>query len=340
VKFRSADEEESERKPKSRPGILHAEYIAAIVALVLVLITAAGFSWWIFMSSPDRTAAPQAAIEEEPPPDTTLIDPMLPPSGPPRKQGFPEPALPPPTPAAPQPALAPPPAPAPEIVVAPAPPVFTPEPAAPLDPTSQLRRFVTSFDGGSCFLALPVSVSATAATLEAFSVSVSSAEALDKSFAQTNGFEAHIGVRLVTPAQCAAVEFARQFATNYDAAPGLALDSFSVRDGQPLTGTVTPLLDGAISVLVIRENGEVQNFPGSVSPNGRPTHFSLPLQGRGAGVTEAFLFMVLASGAPLPTLANGGALPPAAELFPRLAQEARQAAPELGVALAYGKIEG
>ena len=334
MKFRFTDEEESERKPKARPVILHAEYVAAIVALVLVLITGAGFGWWIFMSSPDR-AAPQATIEEESPADITLIDPMPPPSGLPPGQDFSEPALPPPATVAPPPAPAP--TPAPEVTNAPAPPVFT-QPAAPLDRTSQLRRFVTDFDGGDCFFALPVNVSETSATIEAFSVAVASAQALDRSFLQANGFEADIGVRLVTPAQCAAIGFVRRFARNPDAAPGLALDTFSIRGGQMLTGTVTPVLDGAISVLVIRENGEVQNFPDSVSPNGRPAHFSLPLQGRGAGATEAFLLMVLASSAPLPTLADGGPLPAAAELFPRLSQEA-QTAPEMAVALAYGRIE-
>jgi hypothetical protein len=340
VKFRPSDEQESERKPRPRPGILQAEYIAAIIALVLVLITTAGFSWWIFMSSPDRSEAPQAAIEEEPPADTTLIDPMLPPSGPPAGQDFPEPALPPPPAVAPLPAPVPPPAPAPEASNAPAPaaPVFT-QPAAPLDRTSQLRRFVTEFDGGDCFFALPVSISETSATIEAFSVAVAGAQALDRSFLQANGFEAHIRVRPVTPAQCPAVEFVRQFARNLDAAPGLALDTSSIRGGEMLTGTVTPVLDGAISVLVIRENGDVQNFSGSVSPTRRPAHFGLALQGSGTGTAETFLLMVLASGAPLPTLADGGPLPAAAELFPRLSQEA-QTTPGMAVALAYGKIDG
>ena len=78
-----------------------------------------------------------------------------------------------------------------------------------------------------------------------------------------------------------------------------------------LTGTVTPVLDGAISVLVIRENGDVQNFSGSVSPTRRPAHFGLALQGSATRAAETFLLMVLASGAPLPTLADGGPRTPA-----------------------------
>ena len=50
--------------------------------------------------------------------------------------------------------------------------------------------------------------------------------------------------------------------------------------------------------------------------------------------------MVIKSRDRLPSLAPGVSLPPADQLFPRLAEEAQRGGPETSVALSYGKVGG
>ena len=306
MKFRLTENEPSEGKPKPGDRLLHTEHLAAIVAGVFVLATAAAFGWWMFMSSPGREAEPEQVVGEENLDNTDLIDPGFPPTAFPQQSTLPAPALPSPAPpistppllSPPAPSVNAPPAPAPLPATLPAPvpsplpaPVPAPLPVTPIqssDPLSDVRGFVANFDGGSCFLAVPVEVAPTRASIEAFASSVSPAEALDRSFLQANGFEAQIGVRLVSPPQCAAVDFARHFAVNHHSAPRVTLDSFGVRSEESLSGSVNLVLGGQVAILLIAENGSVHDFSDRLSHDGSSARFRIDWQGSGQGGMESF----------------------------------------------------
>ena len=78
--------------------------------------------------------------------------------------------------------------------------------------TDRVRRFVEQYNGGDCFFILPVAISSNAAVIEGFGASTAPFDALDKAFKRDLGFEASIGARLVTQAQCPAIKFLGQSA--------------------------------------------------------------------------------------------------------------------------------
>jgi len=70
-----------------------------------------------------------------------------------------------------------------------------------------VRRYLQQYDGGDCFFIKPVAVGSNAAVVEGFGASMEPFVMLDRLFQKTQGFEASIGVRLVTLPQCPAIAF-------------------------------------------------------------------------------------------------------------------------------------
>jgi hypothetical protein len=117
----------------------------------------------------------------------------------------------------------------------------------------EIIRYVRQYDGGDCFFIAPVAVSETGATLEGYGVSTRAFEGLDVGFLHKNGFEASIGVRIVSQAQCPAVSFLGRL--RQQPAPRLHIDSVSLRAGEPLTGSVEDD-EGAAARFRRRHGGE------------------------------------------------------------------------------------
>src|SRR5262249_9677605 len=93
------------------------------------------------------------------------------------------------------------------------PPTVAPTPTPPAEApgrAERFRKYVPQYSGGDCFFILPVAVSQTAAVIEGFGASTVPFDAFDKAFRREQGFEASVGVRQVTEAQCPAVKFLSQ----------------------------------------------------------------------------------------------------------------------------------
>src|ERR1700730_5674228 len=104
--------------------------------------------------------------------------------------------------------------------------------------TDRVRRFVEQYNVGNCFFILPVAISSNAAVIEGFGASTAPFDALDKAFKQDLGFEASIGARLVTQAQCPAIKFLGEHGSNQARTPRINLNSIEVKNGETLSGTI------------------------------------------------------------------------------------------------------
>ena len=91
------------------------------------------------------------------------------------------------------------------------------------DRADAVRRFIQQYDGGDCFFLTPVAISSTAAVVEGFGASTAPFELLDKAFKKAQGFEASIGVRLVTPQQCPAITFLNRLRVDGGRSPRISL---------------------------------------------------------------------------------------------------------------------
>jgi len=175
--------------------------------------------------------------------------------------------------------------PKPEPVKLPAPPPpITSQPSAPdtSGRVDRIRKYIEQYDGGDCFFVQPVAVSQSAAVIEGFGASTTPFDGFDKAFRRDQGFEASIGVRQVTPAQCPAIRFLNQTGTNQARAPRVSLTSTEVRPGETLTGTIENFANRVVELLLVTDRGEVQSMSYLLKPGTDSLSFALPMP-KGSG---------------------------------------------------------
>ncbi len=158
--------------------------------------------------------------------------------------------------------------------------------------TERVRRFVEQYSGGDCFFMLPVAISSSAAVIEGFGASTVPFDALDKAFKRDLGFEAAIGVRLVTQAQCPAIKFLGQYGSYQARTPRINLNSIEVRNGETLSGTIENFANRVVELLLVSDSGEVQNLSYLLKPGTDSQSFSIGIQ-RGGGSDGPQLVMAV-----------------------------------------------
>ena len=147
----------------------------------------------------------------------------------------------------------------------------------------RVRRYVEQYNGGDCFFILPVAISSNAAVIEGFGASTAPFEALDRAFKRDLGFEASIGVRQVTQAQCPAIKFLGQLGGNQARAPRINLDSVDVKNGETLSGTIENFANRVVELLLVSDSGEVRNLSYLLKPGTDSLSFSIGMQRNGGG---------------------------------------------------------
>jgi serine/threonine-protein kinase len=172
----------------------------------------------------------------------------------------------------------------------PSPAVLAPPPVAPASSpsdaavrTDRVRRYIEQFDGGDCFFIMPVAISSSAAVIEGFGASTAPFDALDKAFKRDLGFEASIGVRQVTQAQCPAIKFLAALNGNRARAPRINLNATEVRSGEALSGTIENFANRVPELLLVSDSGEVQNLSYLLKPGTDAVLFAIPIQRGGEG---------------------------------------------------------
>lgn len=140
------------------------------------------------------------------------------------------------------------------------------------------RRFLQQFDGGDCFFIMPVAIGSSAAVLEGFGASTASFESLDRSFKKSQGYEASIGVRLVTPPQCPAITFLNKVRGDASRAPRISLGSVKIQANDTISGSVENFANRVVELLLISEDGLVQNMSYYLKPGTDALSFSFPVK--------------------------------------------------------------
>jgi serine/threonine protein kinase len=159
------------------------------------------------------------------------------------------------------------------------------------------RRFIEQYDGGECFYVTPIAISSSAAVLEGLGASTAPFELLDKSFSKTQGFEASIGVRLATQAQCPAVNFLNHLRADASRAPRITLDAYKLKNGETLNGTIDNFANRIVELLLVTDTGQVQNLSYLMKPGTDAVSFAIKMQraDEATGQTMPQLIMAVAS---------------------------------------------
>ncbi|MEW6643203.1 MAG: protein kinase [Pseudomonadota bacterium] len=251
--------------PSAPPAGRRVFWLGGAVAAALLLVGGGGYAFYSLVWSARSVAAlpPPPALGSTKPsgqPDGTRLDAKKP------DLSKPEPVR-------------------PEPVKLPAqPPPVTSQPPAPDAPgrIDRIRRYIEQYDGGDCFFVLPVAVSQSAAVIEGFGASSTPFDGFDKAFRRDQGFEASIGVRQVSQAQCPAIRFLNQTGVNQARAPRISLASTEIKPGETLTGTIENFANRVVELLLVSDRGDVQNMSYLLKPGTDSLSFALPMP-RGAG---------------------------------------------------------
>ena len=161
---------------------------------------------------------------------------------------------------------------------------------------------------------------------------------LDRAFQRDNGFEASIGVRQVTQAQCPAITFLGKLRSERARAPRVQIASASVRSGEVLNGTVDNFGVRHVELLLVTDAGMVQNISYLLKDGTDAKTFSLGLQRKDDTGGQPQLLMVVASPNVMDTLRP--AQPVQADQFFLIAlSEANRAGITLRASARYFKLE-
>jgi hypothetical protein len=143
-------------------------------------------------------------------------------------------------------------------------------------------------------------------------------------------------VRMVEAGQCPAVDFMHQIGLRRASEPLIDLETFTVGAGRPLAGRVGGLSSGALTVLLVGNDGSVTRLDRLLTPSGDGASFSIPMQADGESRGVPQLLMAIVTDRPLSTLPNSGE---AREVFTALTAEVRQGGIAVGLDAEMFKIE-
>jgi serine/threonine-protein kinase len=163
--------------------------------------------------------------------------------------------------------------------------------------SEKVRHFLQQYDGGDCFYIMPVAIGTSAAVVEGFGASTAPFDTLDRSFKKSQGFEASIGIRVVTPAQCPAITFLNKVRGDDSRSPHISLGSVQLKPGEALSGSVENFANRVVELLLVADDGQVQNMSYLLKPGTDALSFSIDIQAtdKSSGTNVPFLVMAVAT---------------------------------------------
>jgi serine/threonine-protein kinase len=197
-----------------------------------------------------------------------------------------------------------------------------------LDPAvRRIASFLNSYDGGDCFLIIPLKVAEGDTRMEVYGSSSAPFAALDGEFARENGFRAEISRRQVTEAQCGAVNFVRRLRNQSGTARRLDNRTETLASGPGLTGTVGGFGGDNLELLLVGADGHLEKLRSLVTPSGQTRRNS-------KGGAQPQLLVAVVSALPIEAL-KPAVLNKADRLFGEISAEAQQANNMVNAAVKY-----
>ena len=203
--------------------------------------------------------------------------------------------------------------------------------------TAQIERYIAQYKGGDCFFIAPNTISANSARIDGYGRDQATFEILDDAFKQANGFEADIDVRQVTAQQCPALTFLTRLRGERGNRPRLQIGETNLKSGQALIGSIEGVGGDNVQLLLVSDEGLVQDLSPLLKPAGESRTFNLRMQRVGAPGAQPQLLVAVTSARPLETLKD--AKSPADQLFPLASVEVARTGQIVGVAVRYFKLD-
>jgi serine/threonine protein kinase len=216
---------------------------------------------------------------------------------------------------------------------------LSPRERPPTDPRQRIIEFVNAYDGGDCFFITPETIEEDRAFIEGLGSSVAPFEVLNYEFKRHNGFEASIGLHQVMPEQCPAVSFLFRTRNQRGVAPRLDVVTAGLKEGGPLTGSISEFGNSNVELLLVADDGYVRNLTALLKPSGDAKTFTIGIRKTNPGPPRPQLLIAVVSSKPLEALRlpSDGSL--AEQVFPQVLAEASQSGQTLNVRAKYFMLE-
>ena len=150
----------------------------------------------------------------------------------------------------------------------------------------RVRDYILGYDGGACFLSRPMDLGAQTAQIEVFAAQIPPVVGFDADFKRDIGFEASIGLRLITDAQCALIKALDQVGPQaLDNSLRIQLIRDELASGDRLRGKVLGG-DGA-KLFLFDHAGGITDLSGELTPDRDGVAFAVPLHANGPQILIA-----------------------------------------------------
>jgi hypothetical protein len=183
-----------------------------------------------------------------------------------------------------------------------------------------IASFLNSYDGGDCFLIIPLKIAERDTRIEVYGGSRAPFTALDGDFARENGFRAGISRHQVTEAQCGAVNFLRRLRNQSGTARRLDIRTETLPSGPVLSGPVGGFGGETLELLLVGADGRVEKLRSILRPSGQ--------------TEQPQLLVAVVSGLPIEAL-KPAVLDKADRLFGVIFAETQQASNMVNAAVKY-----
>jgi hypothetical protein len=201
----------------------------------------------------------------------------------------------------------------------------SPDAVQPVDPAvRRIASFLNSYDGGDCFLIIPLKIAEGDTRIEVYGGSRAAFTAVEAEFARENGFRARISQHEVTKAQCGAVNFVRRLRNQSGRARPLDVSTETLASGPVLTSTGDSLGSENLELLLVGADGRVEKLSSLQRRSGQPA--------------QSQLLVAVVSRLPIEAL-KPAVLAKADRLFDVIFAETQQASNMVNAAVKYFKLD-
>jgi hypothetical protein len=196
-------------------------------------------------------------------------------------------------------------------------------------------QFVDTYNGGQCFFAVVAQATSDSFVIKGLGSSAPPFSKFYEEFQQALSFEPDVNVHLISQSQCVVAEFLAALRSITGDEPAISLSGDRLREGQPLTITVSKGKYGHMNVLLIDGDGMAHNLkPTAASPDDPQVVFTTTPPTSGADQPQVVLVLASPSGFEVPD----GPPVPASQLLPRLKADIEAAKTAFGMDYRYVEI--
>ncbi len=195
-------------------------------------------------------------------------------------------------------------------------------------PNDRERLFVEGYGGGDCFLVKPLPDGGGPAYL-GVGDQLGPFQQFEEAFKREVGTDPQLSLRLITAAECPALDLFRPGVGEASGVPSIELIDYRVGRNRPLAGTIANLHGRSAFLILVDNDGVAYRLDVKPEPGGDAAKFSVPLTPDAGSAKQLQVILAIASTKPIPALETFRSGPLKA-IAPALLDEAKSGSAAVG----------